>query len=79
MVNMNNKIVGAKKVTPQIEEKARKPFLETERTVDEIIAVLCGRGGFDDWWYNLDVERRIEVRDLCKIIMDYSDSVLHKR
>lgn len=27
----------------------------------EIIDSLCDRGGFDDWWYNLDDEIETEI------------------
>jgi hypothetical protein len=27
---------------------------ETKKCVLEIFDALCNRGGFDDWWYNLD-------------------------
>jgi len=27
---------------------------EIKKCVLEILDALCNRGGFDDWWYNLD-------------------------
>lgn len=41
--------------------------------VIDIIAALCDRGGFDDWWWgDLDVETRVEIQDeLEEIVENY--------
>lgn len=37
--------------------------------VNEIIDSLCDRGGFDDWWYNIETSIREEIKEeLEKII-----------
>ena len=43
--------------------------VEIKKCVGEIIDTLCDRGGFDDWWYNLDddIEKEIE-KELESII-----------
>lgn len=30
--------------------------------VDEIIYNLCDRGGFDDWWHNIDLSIQDEIK-----------------
>lgn len=35
--------------------------VEIKKCALEIIDSLCDRGGFDDWWYNLDDEIETEI------------------
>jgi hypothetical protein len=40
-----------------------------KETVNNIIDFLCDRGGFDDWWYNIDHSTKEEIKEeLEKII-----------
>ena len=38
--------------------------IEVKKCVGEIIDTLCDRGGFDDWWYNLDDEVELTEDEL---------------
>ena len=43
--------------------------VEIKKCALEIIDSLCDRGGFDDWWYNIDDDIEVEIiSDLEKII-----------
>lgn len=35
-----------------------------------IITALCDRGGFEDWWDDLDIETRIGIRNELKEIVE---------
>ena len=40
-----------------------------EKTTIEILEMLCNRGGFDDWWENIDRDTAIEItKEIDKII-----------
>ena len=43
--------------------------IEVKKCVAEIIDTLCDRGGFDDWWYNLDDEVEKEITDKLEEIV----------
>lgn len=43
--------------------------IEVKKCVGEIIDTLCDRGGFDDWWYNLDDEVEKEITDKLEEIV----------
>jgi hypothetical protein len=43
--------------------------IEIKKCVGEIIDTLCDRGGFDEWWYNLDGEVEIEITDKLEEIV----------
>ena len=43
---------------------------EIKKCVGEIIDTLCDRGGFDDWWYNLDDEVEKEITDKLEEIVE---------
>ena len=43
--------------------------IEVKNCVGEIIDTLCDRGGFDDWWYNLDDEVEKEITDKLEEIV----------
>jgi hypothetical protein len=48
-------------------------MMDDETTVEiviDIIAALCDRGGFDDWWDDLDVEIRTEIQNELKEIVE---------
>jgi hypothetical protein len=47
--------------------------LEIKKCVLEIIDSLCDRGGFADWWYNLDDET------LEKEIVKELEDIIHNR
>jgi hypothetical protein len=44
--------------------------IKIKKTVFEIIDTLCGRNGFDNWWYNLDdeIQEKItkEIEEIIK-------------
>ena len=46
--------------------------METHKTLGEILDALCGRNGFDDWWFNLDddteeeIEKELYAKNLIK-------------
>lgn len=44
--------------------------IEKEIENNETSVVLCDVNSFDDWWYNLDVERRIEIQDELEEIVE---------
>lgn len=35
--------------------------MEKEK-VEQIISMLCDRGGFDDWWHNIDEDIQDEIK-----------------
>ena len=43
--------------------------IEVKKCVGENIDTLCDRGGFDDWWYNLDDEVENEITDKLEEIV----------
>lgn len=36
---------------------------KTNLKTDEIISMLCDRGGFDDWWHNIDEDIQDEIKE----------------
>lgn len=44
--------------------------ISSKGIVIDIIAALCDRDGFDDWWNNLYVETRIEIQDELEEIVE---------
>ena len=42
---------------------------EREELAQKIIDYLCGRGGFDDWWHNIDEDTQEEmIVDIAQVI-----------
>ena len=44
--------------------------VEIKKCVGEIIDTLCDRGGFDDWWYNLDDDTEKEIEKELESIIE---------
>ena len=45
-----------------------------QNMVYEIIRELCGRGGFDDWWEQLDNDIQKEIEDdIVRIVREFMD------
>ena len=43
---------------------------EIKKCVAEILDSLCDRGGFDDWWYNLDDDTEKEIEQELRDIIE---------
>ena len=46
--------------------------MDTEKAVKEIISMLCGRGGFDDWWQNIDEDTQEDIKEIMEDIIQNS-------
>jgi hypothetical protein len=45
-----------------------------QRIAETVIAVLCGRGGFDHWWDDIDDETQADIlAELAQEINDLLD------
>ena len=45
-------------------QKIINPYkLKEQEIVNEIIGALCDRGGFDDWWGNIDIDIQNEIKE----------------
>ena len=47
--------------------------MKEESKAEQIISVLNDRGGFDDWWGNIDKECQDEILDEIKSIIKSED------
>lgn len=43
---------------------------KANKCTQEIIDLLCDRGGFDDWWYMLDDDIQDEIKTSIKRIIN---------
>ena len=53
----------------KFEKSANEIIANVKKCVAEILDSLCDRNGFDDWWYNLDNDIKLEIeKELEEII-----------
>lgn len=67
--------INGRKINIIETDKADRKILESKNKVDKVIDSLMSRGGFDDWWHNIDEETQSEIRvEIESIINEQADN-----